>query len=65
MTYWQYIKKNKLWLYLAFVGVATLFSLYWITYQENYVGDLILTWTFIFVMGAMFFIGNWIAYKKK
>ena len=65
MNYWDYVKKNKLWMYLAFVGIATLFSLYWILFQKNYTGDLIITWLLVVVIGAVFFIGNLITFKKK
>jgi len=65
MKYWDYVKKNKLWMYLAFVAVATLFSLYWILFQNNYTGDLIITWLLVVVIGAVFFIGNLVTFKKK
>jgi len=64
MKYGQYLKKNYLWIYLAFVAVATMFSLYWIAFQKNYIGDLIITWLLVGVIGVVFLIGNWISYKK-
>ena len=64
MNYWKYIVKNYLWIYLSFVAVAALFSLYWIAFQKNYTGDLIITWLLVGVIGVVFLIGNWISYKK-
>ena len=64
MSFWKYLKKNNLWIFVAFVFVAALFSLYWMAFQKNYTGDLIITWLSVAVLGLMFLIGNWISYRK-
>ncbi len=65
-TFWDYLKKNQIWLYIGFLGVCAAIAIYWVVdsgFEESQGSILLMGVTLTFVT-LVLIVGNFINYKK-